>query len=323
MNQSVYSEGYKVNIQTVYCYGVGRNVYTPSVFETREQVRSWSVYVVKRFGSDSGVISFIKEILLARSVGLVRVLLRRRRVQYEMTPRETFLKRLHSFRLSPDSFRYDRAVGIEIECVCPNGVQVPLPYWARKVMDGSVRTNGVQGDAIEYNILLLRRELEHRLYKFCQLIKAHSVNKSCGLHIHLDCRGKDQKEVLTIARKMNAWLYSLRELVPPSRLENQYCRFGVSTTDRYRAVNVCSFREHKTLEVRLHSGTVDYTKIISWVRLLELLLVIQSKPKSGWGCLQVLGQLPLCEYERSYWMQRHRTLNPSSYPSAAPSNEVE
>ena len=71
----------------------------------------------------------------------------------------------------------------------------------------------------------------------------------------------------------------------------------------------------------MHSGTTDYTKALSWVRLLELLMVVKAKPK-GEGLAAML-QLPLCEYERSYWVKRHRELNPEMYNSTEPSAEVE
>lgn len=325
MNKLVYTDGASVEFSTVYLYHLGRQIFCPALFESREQVKVWTAYVVKRFGVDYRITQFLREVVTRRASGSVKVSFRFRRDNLRcVLPVAPFLRRLHDLPLRPLSYRYDRAVGVELECVrLDSTASVELPYWAREVHDGSIRTNGVPGKPLEYNVLCVRRELEIRLYKICDLLRGHVVNKSCGLHVHLDCRGKSEAEVWALAKKVDAWLFALRELVPESRRANEYCKFGISRTDRYRAVNFMAFREHQTLEIRLHSGTVDYTKIISWVRLLELLLVIQSKPKAGWGCLQVLGQLPLCEYERSYWLQRHRALNPASYPSAVPSSEVE
>jgi len=326
MNQVQYSQGASVQLSQVYLYsGVGRYIYCPAAFQSREQVREWCSYIVKKYGQSEDVKSLLRATVVNKAYGQVRTMYRMRRDIYrQVAPVVPFLQRLHELALRPASFRYERAVGVELECIRPESVaSVALPYWAREVFDGSVKTGGVRGKCLEYNVLCVRRDLEIRLYKICESLKGHLVNRSCGFHVHLDCRGKGESEVWALCKKVNAWLYALRELVPESRRENEYCKFGASRTDRYRAVNFMSFREHGTLEVRLHSGTVDYTKIISWIRLLELLLVIQSKPKAGWGCLQVLGQLPLCEYERSYWLQRHRALNPASYPSAVPSTEVE
>lgn len=311
---------------TPYFSGHGyKRILTPREFD-KSLARAWCCSLIKQYKNNSDVIAFCRERVRHYAVGryLANMQARRSAYRFDMKPRKPFLQRLHDARLAPATFRYDRAVGIELETVRPASVSAPvLPYWARAVGDGSIETNGVRGVGVEYNVLCVRRELEHRLFKLCGLLVGHVVNKSCGLHIHLDCRGKTSDEVWQLARRVDKWLFALRELVPESRRDNRYAKFGASKTDRYRAVNFTAFREHGTLEVRLHSGTVDYTKVISWIRLLELLLVVSSKPKSGASCLQVLAQLPLTDYERSYWLQRHRQLNPSLYPSAVPSTEIE
>jgi len=231
-----------------------------------------------------------------------------------------FIKRIKSMNLSPVEYKYDRAIGVEIECY-GNFLYDKLPIWAREKNDGSLDSGGV-----EFAILLKRSELEMRLHKFCNTICNHKVNKRCGLHVHLDQRNKTEKEVIKLAKHLNKWLFALREFLPVSRRDNRFCKFGVTNNmnnseNRYKAVNVCSFPKYKTLEIRIHSGTTDYTKIISWIRLLELLSVLTSKPKGEGVC--ALSQLPLSEYEKSYWLKRHQQLNPSQYSSAIPSNEVE
>jgi hypothetical protein len=136
-------------------------------------------------------------------------------------------------------------------------------------------------------------------------------------------RGKTEAAVLERAKVVDKWLFALRELVPTSRRDgNTYCKFGVTKSDRYRAVNIRSFETHKTLEVRLHSGTVDYTKVLAWVRLCELLLALRRKPKDA-DCLGTLAQLPLAEHDVAYWRERHRLLNPSLYRATSASVEVE
>ena len=228
----------------------------------------------------------------------------------------SFATKIRSKSLDPEAYKYERAIGIEIECY---GLALgeKLPLWCREKGDGSLNVGG-----IEFVALVKRSELEHRLYKLCDLIKGYRVDKKCGLHIHLDCRSKSLDEVKTIAKKLNTWLYALREFVASSRRDNDYCKFGISERNRYRAVNICSFEKHKTIEIRLHSGTTDYTKIISWIRLLELLLVVKGTTKGKEG-VQALLDLPLCEYERAYWLKRHQVLNPALYANAVPSTEVE
>jgi hypothetical protein len=229
----------------------------------------------------------------------------------------SFIDKIKTLELSPSNYKYDRAIGIEIECY-GSYLKEKLPIWAREKQDGSLDNGGV-----EFALLLKRSELEMRLHKFCSLLYNHKVNKRCGLHIHLDQRNKTEKEVIKLAKHLDKWLSALKEFLPLSRRENNYCKFGVSRFNgsRYRAVNVCSFAKYKTLEIRVHSGTTDYTKIISWIRLLELLSVINFKPK-GEG-ITALAQLPLSEYEKSYWLKRHQELNFSQYNSTTPASELE
>lgn len=236
----------------------------------------------------------------------------------------TFLQKVRAKPLCPDTFKYDRAVGVEIECfgeVSRKALVDALPLWAGVTGDGSISPS--EGQAHEVRVLLVRRELEPRLFRLCKRLEALGlkVNRSCGLHVHLDQRGQTEAQVEKRARIMDAWLSALQELVPASRRENSYCRFGTSWKDRYRAVNLCAFSAHKTLEVRLHSGTTDYTKILAWVRLLELLAALRTKPKAG-GCLAVLEQLPLAAHDLAYWRSRHAALNPHLYGSNA-QQEVE
>lgn len=233
------------------------------------------------------------------------------------------LARIKNQPLVPQTFRYDRAIGIEIECCRPNNRSVELPLWSRESGDGSIRSFP-NTQPVEYKILLKRSELEMRLHRFCSLISDHRVNTSCGLHVHLDCRGRTEADVRVIAKRMTAWLIALKEFVPESRRNNtDYAALSFSETNRYRAVNFTAFRKYKTLEIRLHSGTVDYTKIIAWIRLCELLFVLNTKPRAGAQGVAALSQLPLTEYERSYWLKRHQQLNPGQYNSTMPNAENE
>jgi hypothetical protein len=236
----------------------------------------------------------------------------------------TFIQKIRTKPLCPDTFKYDRAVGVEMECfgeVARKALVEALPLWAGVTGDGSISPS--EGQAHEVRVLLVRRELEPRLFRLCKRLEALGlrVNRSCGLHVHLDQRGQTEAQVEKRAKVMDAWLCALQELVPASRRDNSYCRFGTSWKDRYHAVNLCAFSAHKTLEVRLHSGTTDYTKILAWVRLLELLAALRSKPKAG-GCLAVLEQLPLAAHDLAYWRSRHAALNPHLYGSNA-QQEVE
>lgn len=245
--------------------------------------------------------------------------LHRSKPQPSTSADKPFLQKLRELRLNPVAFKYDRAIGIEIETSCPcsqDEAAVRVPYYVRAGYDGSIRPKAGQ-HGVEFTMLLKRSQMEVRLDKALNAISAMgaSVNKSCGLHVHFDMRGKSKADVLKIARKLSGWLKCLIELLPESRRENSYCALPFSATDRYRAVNVTAFEKYQTLEIRLHSATLDFTKILCWIRLIELLMAMKAAPRCE-DTLSCLSSLPLGEHERCYWLNRHRQLNPASYAEA-------
>ena len=46
---------------------------------------------------------------------------------------------------------------------------------------------------------------------------------------------------------------------------------------RYTKVNSQSYNRHKTIEFRQHSGTINYTKIMGWVKFLKDLIKFSEK----------------------------------------------
>jgi len=183
----------------------------------------------------------------------------------------TFRQRVAKMHFTPDTFKYDRAISIEIEGFCAlnrDALTAQLPVWASAADDGSINPPGGKHQH-EVKVLFPRGLLEPRLFRLCKLLDSmqFGVNSSCGLHVHFDQRGKAFDTVLAKAKIVDKWLNALRELLPESRRDNRYARFGISQNDRYRAVNVCSFSKHNTLEIRVHSGTCDYQKVIAWIRL--------------------------------------------------------
>jgi hypothetical protein len=239
----------------------------------------------------------------------------------------TLMQRLAKRPLDPKAFRYTRAVGMEFEGFAPitsGMLSGKLPFFARAAQDGSIRP--IDGHyPHEVRALFPREVLEPRLHRLLATLNGvgFRVNASCGFHIHFDMRGRTFDHVVERAKVVDKWLFALRELVPASRREgNTYCKFGLSKTDRYRAVNLCSFTAHQTLEIRLHSGTVDYTKALAWLRLCELLLAMRKKPTAA-DCLGTLAQLPLADHDVAFWRERHRTLNPGVYSGSAVASEIE
>jgi len=248
--------------------------------------------------------------------------------------RERMIEMLYSLPLAPgkhfssiwstrktfDMYDYQYAVGIEFESygtIERRDLVRKLPLWTRVASDGSIRPpNGQNGH--EIRTLLDRSVAEPRLFFLCKRFAEIGlrVNKSCGLHIHMDARSMTFPEVIARAKVMDKWLHAMMELLPVSRRNNNYCQWGIAQHDRYRAVNVYSWNTHKTIEVRCGSATLDYNKVLAWLRLVELIRAMPKGPKAG-SCIATLEQLPLAAHDLAYWRARHRELNPAQYSATA------
>jgi hypothetical protein len=104
------------------------------------------------------------------------------------------------------------------------------------------------------------------------------VNKSCGLHVHFDCRNITSRKVSTIGKHVAMAVPALKLILPPSRANNRFCQQIINKSDstdgndRYAFVNVASYQRHQTLEIRGHSGTTDGNKIINWIKMLKTIM---------------------------------------------------
>ncbi len=204
------------------------------------------------------------------------------------------------------------AVGIEIECIIPT-IKAKNIYEECKALgitgltiasDSSIDGYNYE-KAVGYELKLLinvaSKSSIDNLKKLCALLKKMDayVNKTCGLHIHLDQRHNNVAEALAVSHRLNNALFGLKFLVPKNRRDNNsYCAlrssYGRPFTEylqelkktqpdaykkytlhgenfdgsRYMAVNTYAYKQYKTIEVRLHSGTVRYDKIKNWIDIL-------------------------------------------------------
>jgi hypothetical protein len=111
-----------------------------------------------------------------------------------------------------------------------------------------------------------------RLHKLCKFLREHQAQLSykCGLHVHLDTRNLSSSARDTRGARFQAALPWLLKLVPKSRRDNTYCKPVYSTTEKYSAFTSHA-RYRKSIECRLHSGSLNPYKIIKWVELLWFL----------------------------------------------------
>lgn len=135
----------------------------------------------------------------------------------------------------------------------------------------------------ELTMLGTQNTIFERVVRVCDFLAKQNgyVNKTCGLHVHIDMRKRDRAKCYRNLVIMQPLLYSM---VPVSRFNNTYSKSvpldytlddGYSL-DRYRSINAQSLEEHHTIEVRLHSGTVNAKKINMFINLL--IAIVDAPP---------------------------------------------
>ena len=185
------------------------------------------------------------------------------------------------------------AVGVEIEWVAP-AREYEEGNYDNSTMDieRPVKNtdNYIHGTQWKYDTSISTPEAHHyrqgqeacvmlrygkwdRLIKVCDYIKDNGgeVNKSCGLHIHLDCRDISAARALTKCKRIKSALPWLLKMVPKSRRKNSYCRPDFAADEKYYAITAHKLHHTGSFEVRLHSGTLNPTKIINWIRLIHFI----------------------------------------------------
>jgi len=203
------------------------------------------------------------------------------------------------------NFRFNRDFGIEIEAFGVNpatlerklneaGIETRYEgynhntrtYW-KIVTDSSLRGN----DTFELVSPFLNGEngLE-QLEKVCRILKENNakINKTCGLHVHLNARGfrtADWKRIYKNYIKIEG---TIDNFMPQSRRGNNnfFCKSmkingsasridqcrdleeierAITHRNRYYKLNTQSYWKHKTVEYRQHSGTIEFEKISNWL----------------------------------------------------------
>ena len=156
--------------------------------------------------------------------------------------------------------------------------------------DGSVQPRGSQcgcgmnGYELTSPIFNLSSKKDlHELETVCNLVKTHFsgvTNRTCGTHIHMSFPVEKASDALIehfvrSYSKSEASLFD--KLVPTERRENKarYARAASvnNMQDRYCKINVTKVKRNSNnmhLEFRQLDGTLEYDKIISWVKLQKL-----------------------------------------------------
>lgn len=193
-------------------------------------------------------------------------------------------KRLYESK-KPDT--NDNYVGIEIECYVKenetvlNELLMPVSKNVHIKHDGSLHSHYNGYMAREITILAKESEFKYVVETVCNALSdkriAARIDKTCGLHIHLDMRNRP---VNTCFHNLVTAQSILKSMQPESRRKNKYCKNNTHKRfadtrwgrTRYKNINAQAYNRFETLEVRLHSGTADSEKIINWIELLTCIV---------------------------------------------------
>jgi len=136
--------------------------------------------------------------------------------------------------------------------------------------------------------------------ELCKVIKGKNVSSSTGYHLHLD--GRDLKAV--DIRKIWKMYYFIEDIIfrmlPDTRYRNNYCKRVSVNTDsindcitidkirehwyrgdyssskyhhsRYHGLNLHAYFYQSTIEIRYHTGTTNFNKIVQWIKLHQSIM---------------------------------------------------
>ncbi len=122
--------------------------------------------------------------------------------------------------------------------------------------------------------------------KLCAFSSEHNweVTSSCGYHVHCDMSNETDEVLFKVALAYHLTYEFWTTFISNSRKRNYYCApndwdatdvvayeeftqfvhdFG---GEKYRWLNIGAFSVHKTFELRVHSGTMNATKVKNWVK---------------------------------------------------------
>lgn len=182
------------------------------------------------------------------------------------------------------------------------------------------------------------------LEKVCMVLNEKidaNITFGCGFHVHIDCRNRDHNKVfqnffntqeilysmVSYVRRTNRHVKMLPEkiLYPDVQGNNEYYCRNCWTEDQYDngevepcdcdtpkevrwfGINGWAYKHHKTIEVRIHSGTTNINKIRNWLKLLLAIADNASIKKPVTDTEQFFKNVNLTEDLKKYVHRRIET----------------
>lgn len=204
----------------------------------------------------------------------------------------------------------DRYVGVEIELAAAEDREVLADLLHEAKLSRNVHIKGDSSigrgtkllekypNAIEIAILAKEEDIENVINKLCDILnnKMHcKVDKTCGLHVHLDMRNRKPSEAFSNLVTMQHFLYGM---IPANRKSSEYSvpvkskEWKISTS-HYDGISTNAYSKYKTLEIRMHCGTTNASKIGNWIKFLLCIVNAPVLSFSPEAIEQVVDELKL------------------------------
>lgn len=181
-----------------------------------------------------------------------------------------------------DDIRSQRRFGIELETsACPDHEEIREHTVFGCKPDGSV-------DGMEFvSPILYGDDGLREVREFCRRANRmdFEVNSACGYHLHCDLTNESEAALFSIALAYHYTYPVWTRFVSNARSRNYYCAShsytaadcnrqgdfmnfvrGSAGMDRYKWCNWASYADHRTVEIRVHGGTLNRDKVVNWIK---------------------------------------------------------
>jgi hypothetical protein len=188
--------------------------------------------------------------------------------------------------LLKENLQWNVHLGTDGSVIDPNFVEQiefrPTPWNPRDMM--RIVTNEILRPlGKEIRILATEKEMPDYINKVCDILKKCKAytNNTCGFHVHLDMRNRNVDKVCNNFYSLQNILFKMQ---PKHRRKNKYCmnltrevmrrinsdikKYDWDDDDRYYSINKLAYPKQRTLEIRLHEGTINPIDIRRWVYFL-------------------------------------------------------
>lgn len=196
----------------------------------------------------------------------------------------------------------DRHVGVELELYIPKKHEMSFMYDLYELNpatldkvcikdDGSLRPKSDESD-LEIAIVDTESNINKTVSDVLLILNKYNarVDKHCGLHVHLDMRDRIAEVVFHNLSKAQNLLF---KLLDKSRKTNSFCtpvkgcdiyNYYDSRT-KYHSINATAMKKFRTIEVRMHQGTVDADRVNNWVNVLIKIANNEKKVKKSYRAI--------------------------------------